>query len=295
MCFQLVEGKAFLHRCDDAFNRNDDLIREDNQEDIPDHVPEEFFRRYTDTDSRPLTPTPTVASGRTRTSAGGSLMNARRCVTPELLFTNIKERKQLILDLRRSHSQETLFWNASSELSPAPTHEPWSQKSDTTRRKAIEKKKSIERPQQISPPLIIRPEPEPLEKEDSQTCINARDDEDDDDEPRRRGKKRKKSKTQSAIQTSFQPNQDPETLIATLGPDSPNLSTRPSLIPDIENEVHLQATQVKFNTFNIQEENRSACFLDEESLKILRRGLNLDIVENTFECHVRFKNYLYFI
>lgn len=27
--------------------------------DLPEHVPEEFFRRYTDTDSRPLTPTPT--------------------------------------------------------------------------------------------------------------------------------------------------------------------------------------------------------------------------------------------
>lgn len=282
-----MEGKAFLHRCDEALIRGDEHVRDDNQEYIPDHVPEEFFRRYTDTDSRPLTPTPTVASGRTRTSAGGSLMNARRCVTPEPLFTNIKERKQLILDLRRSHSQETLFWNASSELSPAPTQEPWSQKNDT-RRKAIIKKKSVERPQQISPPLIVRPDPEPLEKEDSQTCINARDDEDDDDEPRRRGKKRKKSKTQSAIQTSFRPNQDPETQVATLGPDSPNLSTRPSLIPDIDNEIVLQTTQAKFNTFNIHEENRSACFLDEDSLKVLRRGLNLDMVENTFECHVTF-------
>lgn len=86
--------------------------------DIPEHVPEEFFRRYTDTDSRPLTPTPTVASGRTRTSAIGSHLN-RRCVTPEPISSNDgQERKQIILDLRRSHSQETLYWNASSELSP---------------------------------------------------------------------------------------------------------------------------------------------------------------------------------
>lgn len=82
-------------------------------------MPEEFFRRYTCTDSRPLTPTPTVASGRTRNSAIGSHLNHRRCVTPEPISSNDgQERKQIILDLRRSHSQETLYWNASSELSP---------------------------------------------------------------------------------------------------------------------------------------------------------------------------------
>jgi len=67
--------------------------------DMPDHVPEEFLKRYTDTDSRPLTPTPTVISGRTKTSIG-SYLNNRRCVTPEPVSSRTNIRKQLILDLR---------------------------------------------------------------------------------------------------------------------------------------------------------------------------------------------------
>lgn len=76
-------------------------------------VPEEFLRRFTDTDSRPMTPTPTVLSNKTRTSHHSS----RRCVTPEPQNMYAIEKKHIILDLRRSHSQETLYWNASSEFS----------------------------------------------------------------------------------------------------------------------------------------------------------------------------------
>lgn len=65
-------------------------------------VPEELFRRYTDTDSRPLTPTPTLASVMTRIPGG------RRCVTPDPVPLPTQERTLLVLDLRRSHSQETL-------------------------------------------------------------------------------------------------------------------------------------------------------------------------------------------
>lgn len=118
---QTVEGKAFTFTSDQLKNgkgKKDNRLSIDN----PDHViPEEFFKRYTDTDSRPLTPTPTVASGRTRASAIGSHYNARRCVTPEPASSNDgKERKQIILDLRRSHSQETLYYNTNSDLSPRP-------------------------------------------------------------------------------------------------------------------------------------------------------------------------------
>ncbi|EFA08823.1 hypothetical protein TcasGA2_TC006520 [Tribolium castaneum] len=67
-----------------------------------DSVPEELFRRYTETDSRPLTPAPTLASAATRASG------SRRCVTPDPAPTNqIREKTLLILDLRRSHSQVT--------------------------------------------------------------------------------------------------------------------------------------------------------------------------------------------
>lgn len=52
------------------------------------------------------------------------LSNSRRCITPELGKTEaLKERKQLILDLRRTHSQETLYWRPSSDISGATTVE----------------------------------------------------------------------------------------------------------------------------------------------------------------------------
>lgn len=84
----------------------EDLSYEDGE----DAVPEELFRRYTDTDSRPLTPAPTLASARTRGSG-------RRCVTPDPLGPT-RERTLLVLDLRRSHSQDTLSWQGISYIQP---------------------------------------------------------------------------------------------------------------------------------------------------------------------------------
>ena len=120
--YQTVEGKAFTFSSDQHMKSLKGKKENRLSIDIPDHVPEEFFKRYTDTDSRPLTPTNSIKnsiySGRTRVSAIGS-RNTRRCVTPEPCSSNDgKERKQIILDLRRSHSQETLYWN--SDLSPKP-------------------------------------------------------------------------------------------------------------------------------------------------------------------------------
>jgi len=43
-------------------------------EEAGDSVPEELFRRYTETDSRPITPAPTVASIVTRSSQVGTLI-----------------------------------------------------------------------------------------------------------------------------------------------------------------------------------------------------------------------------
>lgn len=62
-------------------------------------VPEELFRRYTETDSRPLTPAPTLVSAYTRASG------SRRCMTPDPVPTSEVKKTLLILDLRRSHSQ----------------------------------------------------------------------------------------------------------------------------------------------------------------------------------------------
>lgn len=83
-------------------------------------VPEEFLRRFTDTDSRPMTPTPTVLSNKTYSSS--MARHSRRCVTPEPQNVYETEKKRIILDLRRSHSQETLYWNASSEFSASVHH-----------------------------------------------------------------------------------------------------------------------------------------------------------------------------
>uniref|UniRef100_A0A182PK99 Uncharacterized protein n=1 Tax=Anopheles epiroticus TaxID=199890 RepID=A0A182PK99_9DIPT len=284
---------------------------------LPDHVPEEFFRRYTDTDSRPLTPTPTVASGRTRASVGGSHL-ARRCVTPEPQMANGQERKQLILDLRRSHSQETLYWNASSELSPSQLHDggggggggvgslalgyggercigpasgaaaggPNAQSAvadDTGRGAGVGGAEDMKlRGESDTEPGSGRAPPQPM------TCINAMDD-GEEDPPRRRGKRRKKSK-QLTQTISFVPNQDPETQIAKIDPDSPNYSARPSLVPTGKSLLSLAqdlTPPAGFGTGGTQDgvgqPAEEDCFLDDESLELLRRGLNIDIVEMIFE------------
>ncbi|EAA00446.5 AGAP012002-PA, partial [Anopheles gambiae str. PEST] len=253
---------------------------------LPDHVPEEFFRRYTDTDSRPLTPTPTVASGRTRASVGGSHL-ARRCVTPEPQTANGQERKQLILDLRRSHSQETLYWNASSELSPSQLHDGGGgvggslalgyggERGERGPAGSSSAGGAGGGPNAQSASDTERGPPQPM------TCINAMDD-GEEDPPRRRGKRRKKSK-QLTQTISFVPNQDPETQIAKMDPDSPNYSARPSLVPTGK---CLLASR---RTSHLRPASVRDCFLDDESLGLLRRGLNIDIVEMIFERYVTFR------
>lgn len=121
--------------------------------------------------------------------------------------------------------------------------------------------------------------PEPI------VCINDHDEvEDEEDVPRRRGKrKRKTSKVQTV--STFQVSQEPETQIATLGPDSPNQSNRPSLIPNGNNIPRLSIFAPQS-----QQNKNEAClqssFITEEALKILRRGLNIDRVEGAFERYV---------
>ncbi|KAK9297265.1 hypothetical protein QLX08_008990 [Tetragonisca angustula] len=80
-------------------------------------VPEELFRKYTETDSRPLTPAPTLASGPPLTN---------RPAQEEFPVTcDPRERTTLILDLRTNSQKqmenETLSWHALT-LEPPPTH-----------------------------------------------------------------------------------------------------------------------------------------------------------------------------
>nr|XP_033325554.1 uncharacterized protein LOC117220030 [Megalopta genalis] len=78
-------------------------------------VPEELFRKYTETDSRPLTPAPTLASG-------PALSNRLHDDIPATC--NPQERTTLILDLRanskRQMENETFTWHALT-LEPPPT------------------------------------------------------------------------------------------------------------------------------------------------------------------------------
>lgn len=62
-------------------------------------VPEELFRKYTETDSRPLTPAPTLASGPTVLTG---------CAVQEDLpaTCNPRERTTLVLDLRTSSQNQ---------------------------------------------------------------------------------------------------------------------------------------------------------------------------------------------
>ncbi|XP_026327419.1 uncharacterized protein LOC113235746 isoform X2 [Hyposmocoma kahamanoa] len=105
-----TEVRVHMKRVKDAWNDGknlcgffEDLSKLPNgQEKIRtphDIVTEDMFRRYTETDSRPLTPAPTLASGKSRGS--------RRCLTPDQPHV----RTTIVVDLRRSHSQETLYYH----------------------------------------------------------------------------------------------------------------------------------------------------------------------------------------
>lgn len=69
-----------------------------NTEMIASAVPEELFRKYTETDSRPLTPAPTLASGPTILTSHA---------TQDLPVTcNPRERTTLVLDLRTNSQNQ---------------------------------------------------------------------------------------------------------------------------------------------------------------------------------------------
>lgn len=199
---------------------------------------------------------------------------------------------------RRSHSQDVF---AVSDLSPTHLQDAfsaWAQQDEAQRIQTVEEHPDeaeetapYERFSHTPSSAHIRTVPMPdSDDEDDQkqemTCINALDDEpDDEDAPRRRGKKRKKSK--QAITTTFTASQEPETHITTLGPDdTPLHSHRPSFsFSHGGGSIQPPACQTRA-AYEIVETDNSNFFLDEEALKLLRRGLNIDIVEEVFDRYV---------
>ncbi|XP_055856644.1 uncharacterized protein LOC129919698 [Episyrphus balteatus] len=251
-------------------NKTSSQNRDQLFESETDNIPEDLFRRYTDTDSRPLTPSPTVTSVRTRNSTG-SFLNNRRCITPELRKNEISKRKKIILDLRRSHSQETLYWKPTSEISQSALTEADIEEKRVVTEKKVKKQKSDDiRPKT---PATIPEEFQEDCKKPPISCINEHDIADDD---ARRGKKRKKIKPQPAT-TTFHLSEDPETQVATLGPDSLNPSTRPSLIP---NAANLLPSKEKRESEPVL---LKGSFLTDEAFEALKTELDVDTIENTFD------------
>lgn len=259
---------------------------------------DDYFH-YAHSDSRPLTPTPTIVSNRTRTSQNSfNLFHRRRCHTPDPVNTcAIEQRTQLVLDLRRSHSQETIYCNPSSDISIQADSVILTSKSigkagtvnlftgaaspQLKNMRLCEqeaRKKSAERKA-----LLIKEEP-PLS---ASPCINDRPDVDDEAEGiRRRGKKKKKHKDGG---NTFRVNQEPETQITTIGPDSPNASARPTgAMVGANKDPNMRSNDSTSDRARDSKYLRSN-FITEDALKILRRGLNIDIVESAFEKFVGFK------
>ncbi|XP_039487609.2 uncharacterized protein LOC120449288 [Drosophila santomea] len=264
-----IEGKGQQHGKQDKIPEEPEL-----QPHEADNIPEDLFRRYAETDSRPMTPTPTVTSIHTRTSAGSFY---RRCITPEWgKHENIK-RKKIILDLRRSHSQETLYWKPSSELTQSGLEEDKKPKSAGANedKKPKRQPSNEQRPKSSLATANLAPggdatnDPEAKPK----TCINEHELSDEDV---RRGKKRKKLKPAQAT-TTFHLSEDPETQVAALGPDSLNPSTRPSLIPNSLTLLPKDKRETEREPILLK-----GSFLTDEAFQALKTDLDVDLIENTF-------------
>ncbi|KAH8351547.1 hypothetical protein KR059_007623 [Drosophila kikkawai] len=239
-----------------------------------DNIPEDLFRRYAETDSRPMTPTPTVTSIHTRTSAGSFY---RRCITPEWgKHENIK-RKKIILDLRRSHSQETLYWKPSSELTQSGLEEDKKPKSAGANEDKKPKRQTSneQRPKSSLATATLGAGAEDVGDLEvkPKTCINEHELSDEDV---RRGKKRKKLKPAQAT-TTFHLSEDPETQVAALGPDSLNPSTRPSLIPNSLTLLPKDKRESEREPILLK-----GSFLTDDAFQALKTDLDVDLIENTF-------------
>jgi len=227
-------------------------------------VPEELFRRYTDTDSRPLTPAPTLASAATRASG------SRRCLTPEA-----HPKARLVLDLRRTHSQDTISYSVSFQGGLNQTV--------ITRTASLEE---IPRNRQ-SVTSDLTQSPRKAKTATDRAKINfavidlenhqADSKNEEDEYIKRRGKKKKKKPKEPP----FHPPTDPETQVATLGSGSVNQSARASLIPVDKNEEPTTREKLASSRKLKSRPHKSVdSYLSAEILKELRRELNEDMVDS---------------
>ncbi|XP_057667786.1 uncharacterized protein LOC130900879 [Diorhabda carinulata] len=254
-------------------------------------VPEELFRRYTDTDSRPQTPAPTLISGITR------LSTSRRCITPDPLpSSQVKEKTRLVLDLRRSHSQDHLSIYGSSPFYQEPPliriQQALSRSASLDDEKHVESQKLMavsnkhsnsRRPNSVKKADKLD---NTSSKQNDQTEVQEEEDDDDEDFIKRRGKRRrKKGRDTSRGPPTFQASLDPETQVATIGPDSHNPSARHSLAPEGVSPLEMSYEEIKQIKSPLKKSTSLEInsFLSKEILKQLRRELNETIVDSELD------------
>ncbi|XP_015114964.1 uncharacterized protein LOC107039718 [Diachasma alloeum] len=230
-------------------------------------VPEELFRKYTETDSRPLTPTPTLASGP---------LTAHRSAQEEVPATcNPRERTTLILDLRTASQEqetETLSWHALT-LEPPP---------------------SPRRPSEVSKPLVpqnrpaVPPPPSPVQATSgtfSDHGSSRNEDQEDDSESetgspmKRRGKKLKKRKCRRGSAYGQQnevrgPLEPLETQVSQVEDGSRRSSGQQQMAAEAEVKVERATTPVQ--------EHQPCSFLTPEIIRHLGRELDRETVEEEF-------------
>nr|XP_050858793.1 uncharacterized protein LOC127067642 isoform X1 [Vespula vulgaris] len=232
-------------------------------------VPEELFRKYTETDSRPLTPAPTLVSVQAATISNRPLQN-----DPPAIIYNPRERTTLVLDLRaKSQPQldnETFTWHALTlEVLPVPRKSQIISSKPLSRRRSFA---SVTRPAPFALPSSLNVE----------TCETIVDN--SSDEPtvvRRRGKKLRKKKCrrnsiygqQTEVRDPFEP---PETQISQAGNESRRASVHP-LTGD-----SCTVTSSEKALVSLAEQTMHSSFIPIEILKHLCRELNRDKVEAEF-------------
>lgn len=238
-------------------------------------VPEELFRKYTETDSRPLTPTPTLASGPPLTN---------RPAQEEFPVTcNPRERTTLVLDLRassRKQENETFTWHALT-LEPPPT----------PRKTEVSLARPIPRHQLHSPvPASVSVAPPITEIYEPSSCKNEEDaEESTSEEPviiRRRGKRLRKRKCrrdsaygqQTEVRDLLEPTETQVSQIA-------DGSRRPSVHTGSGDPGDPSTSPKKISALSVGP-TLPPSFIPPEILKHLCRELDRDKVEAEFSAKV---------
>ncbi|XP_063216704.1 uncharacterized protein LOC134527719 isoform X2 [Bacillus rossius redtenbacheri] len=254
-----------------------------------DAVPEELFRRYTDTDSRPPTPAPTLAS-----AAG---VRRRHCLTPDPLVDAGgcgRARPTLVLDLRRSHSQDAVAWRGGPVAAASPAPSPQLRRRPAGKRKPA----ATPAPRDQEDPVVDTHAGQKLQQQvlHGVKALSASEATDtavttggsgDEEVSKRRGRRRKrgrKSGRDGALEPEkeFQGLPEPgETQVSTLDPDSHNPSARPSLAAVPHDEGHKQSAASSIPECRPPCDARES-FLDRDTLRHLQRELDQEVVESEF-------------